>query len=78
MCIGITRLHLWKTRNSIREENEAITLVNCAMFLKHKITDHANILILSETTSNGIKQLLHKVVDDITQVFSIDNMLNVT
>ena len=74
MCIGITRFHLWKTRNSIKEDDETITFVNCSMFLKHKIIDHANILLNSETTSNGIKPILTKVVDDIAEVFSIDNM----
>ena len=74
MCIGITRFHLWKTRNSIKEDDETITFVNCSMFLKHKIIDHANILLNSETTSNGIKQILTKVVNDIAEVFSIDNM----
>ena len=74
MCIGITRFHLWKTRNSIREDDETITYINCSMFLKHKIIDHVNILLSSETTDGGIKQLLPKVVDGITEVFAIDNM----
>ena len=74
MCIGITRFHLWKTRNSIKEDGEIITFANCFIFLKHKIIDHVNILLFSETTSDGIKQLLPKVVENITEVFSIRNM----
>ena len=78
MCIGITRLHLWKTRLSIREDNETISFISCSMYLKYKLLDHINILLISEATDNGIKQLLTKVVAGITQAFSIDNMSDVT
>ena len=78
MCIGITRLHLWKTRLSIREDNETISFTSCSMYLKYKILDHISILLSSEATGNGIKQLLPKVEAVITEVFSIDNMLDLT
>ena len=48
------------------------------MYLKYKLLDHINILLMSEATENGIKQLLPKVVSGITQAFSVDNMLDVT
>ena len=74
MCIGMTRFHLWKTRNSIKMDDEIITFIKCAMSLKHIILDHVNILLMSEITQKGIKELLPKVVDDIMEVFNINNM----
>ena len=74
MCIGITRLHLWKTRNSIKKDDETISFIKCAMSLKHIILDHLNILLISETTQRSIKEHIPKLVDDITEVFSIGNM----
>ena len=74
MCISVTRFHIWKTRNSIKKDDEVITFKNCAMFLKYKILDHANILLKSTMTSEGIKALLPKLIDDITDIFSVSNM----
>ena len=74
MCISITRFHIWTTRNSIKKEDEVITFTNCAMFLKYKILAHANILLESTTTSDGIRALLPKLIYDITETFSVNNM----
>ena len=74
MCIGITRLHIWKTRNSIKKDDETISFIKCSLSLKHIILDHLNILQISETTQRSIKELIPKLVVDITEVFSIGNM----
>ena len=74
MCIGITRFHLWKTRNAIKEDDEKITFIDCSCHLKHKIIDHANILLKSESTFCNVKQLLPKLIEDIEEVFSVHNM----
>ena len=69
MCIGVTRYHLWITRNSIRYDEENITFIQCCQILKYKLIDHSNILIKSEKTNSGIRQLLEKVVQDIKETF---------
>ena len=71
MCIGITRYHLWLTRNSIRFDDENITFIQCHQILKYKLIDHLIILIKSEKTKNDIKQLLQKVIDDIKETFVV-------
>ena len=72
MCIGITRYHLWLTRNTIINDKGNVTFIQCHQILKYRLTDHMNILIISEKTQNDIKELLHKVVDDIKSTFLME------
>ena len=75
MFIGITRYHLWKTRNTIRYDNKVVSFVQCYLSLKYAIDSHIKILLASKTTDINIKQQLKITYNHIVDTFKpgIDN-----
>ena len=67
--LGLTRYHLWLTRNSIKYDSILIPFETCYLKLKHVITNHIALLLSSKFTKIGIKTLLPRLKTSIESIF---------
>ena len=61
MCIGMTRYHLWISRNKIKHDEEQSSYAHCLATLKGYLLSHIKILLLSDKTEVNIKSQLQVI-----------------
>ena len=67
MCIGMTRYHLWISRNKIKHDEEQSSYAHCLATLKGYLHSHIKILLLSEMTELEIKSQLQVIQNKLSQ-----------